>query len=210
MNKPKTSRKKVARAPRDHRSRVIAGARRHFLAHGFRTVTMDDLAAELGMSKKTLYAHFSSKTELLEAVLADKFARVQADLDGVVARKSSSFPERLHRLLACLREHTEEIQPAFTRDIAREAPELFEIVKTRRRQVIRRYFGDVLREGRAAGMIRSDIAEEILIEYLNGAADAIVNPQKLSELGLTARAAFGEVVTLFLEGAATEHGRFTL
>ena len=42
-------------------ARIVAAARRYFLAHGFRGVTMDDLAAELGMSKKTLYAHFSSK-----------------------------------------------------------------------------------------------------------------------------------------------------
>ena len=38
--------------------RIVAGARRYFFAHGFRGVTMDDLAAELAMSKKTLYAHF--------------------------------------------------------------------------------------------------------------------------------------------------------
>ncbi|HBH79164.1 MAG TPA: TetR family transcriptional regulator, partial [Nitrospira sp.] len=37
--------------------RVVAVARRQFLAHGFRSVSMDDLAAELGMSKKTLYAY---------------------------------------------------------------------------------------------------------------------------------------------------------
>jgi len=47
------------------RRRILAGARRHFFANGFRRVTMDDLAAELGMSKKTLYAHFPSKQHLL-------------------------------------------------------------------------------------------------------------------------------------------------
>src|SRR5438552_1381598 len=52
------------------RNRIIAGARSHFFAHGFRGVTVEDLATELGMSKKTLYAHFSSKTGILEAVQA--------------------------------------------------------------------------------------------------------------------------------------------
>ena len=60
------------------RARILAAAREHFFAHGFRRVTMDDLAQELGMSKKTLYAHFPSKTALLEAmreagVPADRF-----------------------------------------------------------------------------------------------------------------------------------------
>ena len=50
-----------------------------FLTQGFRSVTMDDLAAELGMSKKTLYAHFPSKKALLEAIVADKFRSVNED-----------------------------------------------------------------------------------------------------------------------------------
>ena len=79
------------------RQRIVAGARRHFFAHGFRGVTMDDLAEELGMSKKTLYAHFPSKTALLEAVIGDKLQRVEADLDRViVGRLPRIFSAPLH------------------------------------------------------------------------------------------------------------------
>jgi AcrR family transcriptional regulator len=190
-------------------ARILAGARRHFFAHGFRSVTMDDLATELGMSKKTLYAHFASKAALLQAVLADKFARVQADLASAVA-SGGEFPERLHRLLAAVRRHTEEIQPPFTRDVAREAPELFELVKSRRAAMIRQHFGALLAEGRAAKMIRADVPAPLLIEFLIGAADAIANPRKLDELGLTVEVAFDEIITVFLEGAATERGRLKL
>jgi AcrR family transcriptional regulator len=55
-----------------NRQRIIDAARAHFFSHGFRSVTMDDLAVELGISKKTLYAYFPGKFDLLEAVLADK------------------------------------------------------------------------------------------------------------------------------------------
>ena len=48
--------------------RITTAARQHFFAHGFRGVTMDDLARELGMSKKTVYASFPSKADLLRAV----------------------------------------------------------------------------------------------------------------------------------------------
>jgi len=54
-------------------------------------VTMDDLAEELGISKKTLYAHFPGKLDLLEAVLADKFAGVGSDAEGSYARASGRF-----------------------------------------------------------------------------------------------------------------------
>ena len=46
------------------RQRIIRAAREHFLLHGFHNVTMDDLVEVLGMSKKTVYAHFPSKIAL--------------------------------------------------------------------------------------------------------------------------------------------------
>src|SRR5215472_4376949 len=65
------------------RQRIVDAARTHFFSHGFRSVTMNDLAEELGISKKTLYRHFPGKIDLLEAVLADKFAGVEARLKEV-------------------------------------------------------------------------------------------------------------------------------
>src|ERR1700741_1877015 len=61
-------------------SRIVSEARRYYMAHGFRGVTMDDLSSELGMSKKTLYAHFRSKTALVEAVILDKATGLEAEL----------------------------------------------------------------------------------------------------------------------------------
>nr|MDQ3625420.1 TetR/AcrR family transcriptional regulator [Verrucomicrobiota bacterium] len=112
--------------------RIVSEARRHFLAHGFRGVTMDDLAAELGMSKKTLYAHFASKGAVLAAVIEDKLRTVEADLHRITSERSSDFLAALRQLLACLRRHSEELQPPFLRDMAREAPHLFQLVQTRR------------------------------------------------------------------------------
>jgi AcrR family transcriptional regulator len=192
------------------RKRIVGGARKHFLAHGFRAVTMDDLAAELGMSKKTLYAHFSGKDALLEAVVADKFGEADRELEAIIGDPHFQFPERLQALLACLRRHTEEPQPPFIRDVARDAPGLLEKIRGHRRALIHRHFSRLLREGIKAGMIRRDVPEGVMIEFLIGAADAIVTPQKLAELDLTASAAFAEVIILFLEGATTERGRCKL
>ena len=188
------------------RDRIIDGARQHFFAHGFRGVTMDDLADELAMSKKTLYAHFPSKTALLEAVIGDKLSRVGADLDRVMSGAVESFPVRLHALLAAMRMHTEEIQPAFLRDVQREAPELFALVQGGRRQLIQRHFGKLLKDGCKAGTIRKDIPAELLIEMLIGAVDAIVNPARLSELGLTPRTGFTQIISVFLEGVLVRKG----
>jgi AcrR family transcriptional regulator len=187
--------------------RIIVAARRHFFAHGIRSVTMDDLAAELGMSKKTLYAAFPGKRELLRAVLLEKFHSVEADLEGVMAGASSDVLDALHKLLACMRRHTEEIQPPFVRDIRREAPEFFKLVEERRRRLIQRYFGQLFEAGQKAGIIRQDIAIRLMIDMLVGVTEAIMNPPKMAELGLTAREGYISVITVMLEGLLTENGR---
>lgn len=159
------------------------------------------------MSKKTLYAHFPSKSVLLKAVIEDKLGAVETDLDRIAAEPFTNFPSAVHRLLVALRLHWEELQPAFVRDIGREAPELFTLVQTRRRALIQRHFGRLLVEGRKAGMIRKDIATGLMIEILVGATDALVNPQKLAQLDLSPKACLSAVVAIFLEGVVTVAGR---
>ena len=195
-------------APLDRTARqILRAAREQFLAHGFHGVTMADLAEGLGMSKKTIYAHFPSKTALLEAMLLDKFRCAEEELEAITSECSADFPSRLHRLLACVQRHTEDIRPPFVRDVQREAPDLFQVVQARRREVIQRSFSNLLGEGRREGLIRKDIPVHLLIEILLGAVEAIVNPPRLAELGLSPKGGLTAVISVILEGALTPEGR---
>lgn len=198
---PRTSKRQVSSVSHVAARRVIGAARRQFFAHGFRSVSMDDLAAELGMSKKTMYACFPSKTALVEAVLKDKVGEVEADLGQLAKVQASDVEAALHQFLACLQRHTAEIQPAFVRDIGREAPELFQLVEQRRRKLIRTYFGGLFEDGKKAGMIRTDIPTYLIIEILLGAVQSIMNPPKLMELGLTLENGYSSIIRVILEGA---------
>jgi AcrR family transcriptional regulator len=187
--------------------RIVAVARQHFLSHGFRHVTMDDLARELGMSKKTLYASFPSKTALLEAVLQEKFDQVETDLARITSHCSSDVLSSLRELLTCMQQHTDEIKPPFVRDMRRESPKVFKLVEDLRRAVIRRHFGTLLREGRKAGIIRKDIPTDVILEILLSAVQAIMNPPKILELGLTPKSGYAAIVTVVLEGVMTVRAR---
>src|SRR4029453_10137809 len=123
------------------RQRIVDAARAHFFSHGFRSVTMDDLAGELGISKKTLYAHFPSKIALLEAVLADKFASVEARLKEVTRSFPHDFSSALQELLSNTQRELDEIKPPFVRDMRQKAPQVFKIVERRRAELIQRFFG---------------------------------------------------------------------
>lgn len=192
------------------RDRIVAGARRHFFAYGLRGVTMDDLAKELGMSKKTLYAHFPSKMALLKAVLLNKLHNIEADLEEITSVCASDFPTALRQLLACIQKHSDEAQPPFVRDIEGEAWEQIKSIQAQGRQMIYRQFGKFLDEGQKAGIIRQDIPTKLVIEILLGARDAIMNPEKLSELEIMPKIAVAAIITVILEGVITETGRTSL
>lgn len=192
------------------RKRIVSGVRRLFFTHGLRAVTMDELAEELGVSKKTLYTHFPSKAALVEAGLLDKFQEIEAELEVIVSASESDLPTSLQRVLACFQRHMGEIHPPFVRDIQRQSPRMFEGVEARRRALMQRYLGRFLFEGRRVGIIRKDIPVEIMMEILLGTVEAIMNPLKMTELQLTLQSAFLSIIRVFLEGALTDQGRSRL
>src|SRR6266704_4025791 len=195
INKPS----KRSRPSDSGRQRIVEAARTHFFSHGFRSVSMDDLAAELAISKKTLYTHFPSKIALLEAVLADKFADVEAKLEEIIRAYPHDFPAALHELLASTQRELDEIKPPFVRDMRQKAPQVFKIVERRRAELIERFFGKLFAEGQRSEMVRNDVPAKLLIEILLAAVRETVNPAKMEELGLTPRTAFASVVKVILE-----------
>ncbi len=180
--------------------RILEAARIHFFRHGFRNVTMDDLAAELGVSKKTLYAHYPSKDALLEAVLDAKYESIRATLEQASAQPAAHFPEALHALLSGLRGELDELQPAFLRDM-RKAPEIFKQLEQRRARLIRHHFGRLFRQGQRDGHVRRDLSAQLMLETLLASIQAIMNPAKLTELKMAPRNAFTGLIDLLLHGA---------
>ena len=183
------------------RVRIVDGARRHFFAHGFRGVSMDDLTAELGMSKKTLYSRFDTKQQLLEAVIDEQFRRVSEECERIIAARDMDFQVTLREFLACIQRHTAEIQPPFLKDMRQEAPQTFQRVERLRHALIERYFGELMRRGRNAGVIRKDIPAPLIIEILLAAVQAIVNPARMEELDLTVKSGCALITKVVLEGA---------
>jgi AcrR family transcriptional regulator len=168
---------------------------------------MDHLAEELGISKKTLYAHFPGKIDLLEAVLADKFAGVEATLKEVTRAHRHDFPAALQELLAGTHRELDEIKPPFVRDMRQKAPEVFKLVERRRAALIQRYFGKFFVEGQQAGMVRKDVPAKLIIEILLAMVQSIMNPPKMEELGMMPKEGFTGILKIVLEGALTSKGR---
>src|SRR5207302_8042617 len=204
MNMKRAHKSRPRSRKRDpQRQRIVDAARIHFISHGFRSVTMDDLAEELGISKKTLYAHFPGKFDLLEALLADKLASVEAALKEVTRSHPHDFPAALRDLLAGTHRELDEIKPPFVRDMRQKAPDVFKLVERRRAALIQRYFGKFFVEGQRAGMVRKDVSAKLMIEILLAIVQSIMNPPKMEELEMMPKDGFTGILKIVLEGALT-------
>ena len=187
--------------------RILSSARHHFMAHGFKNVTMDDLASEMGMSKKTLYAHFPSKAALVKSVLTQKLDEAENELGSILAEKSGDFVEALHQLTVHLQKHSGEAQPVFVRDLSREEPALAEYLVLRRRKIVEKTFVKLLACGRDAGHIRDDIPIEFLVEVLLAVLETIAVPKHLASRDLSVTECLNRILSTFLNGVLTEKGR---
>lgn len=74
---------------------ILVTATELFLNLGFKSVTMDDIAEKLGISKKTIYAYFTNKTSLVSACTNYLFENITAEIDEIIAKNDNPIDEIL-------------------------------------------------------------------------------------------------------------------
>lgn len=191
----------------DARVRIVAAARVHFFAYGYSALRMDDLAAELGMSKKTLYVHFPSKDALVEEILQGFVQEVRSSADALFADTSLSFTAKLHRFTQAMTQRFARMNPHIFRDLQRSAPHIYRHVEELRHKNIPHVFGQMLRQGQAAGMVRADVDPALALEFWRPAIQNLMHPDTLDRLNVGPDQMFKQAVQLFFGGLLTTAGR---
>jgi AcrR family transcriptional regulator len=189
------------------RRRILHRARTHFFAHGYLAFTMDDLAAELGMSKKTLYVHFSGKDEIIGAVLRNLGDETRADAEAILRNRELNFAEKLRGFVEGMMERLAALDPRTLRELQRHAPALFARVDEMRRKNVPYIFGQLIEEGQAAGYVREDLPVSFAIEFFLNAMQGIVQGPVLDQLRLAPSQAIAQGIDLFFGGLLTTAGR---
>jgi len=75
------------------KDQILHKATDMFLTLGFKSVTMDDIASEMGISKKTIYQHFSSKDALVKATTANLFETISCGIDEIILGNQNPIEE---------------------------------------------------------------------------------------------------------------------
>jgi AcrR family transcriptional regulator len=188
-------------------ARIVSQARTHFFEHGYCQCTMDELAAELGMSKKTLYVHFPSKEAIMAAVIDDLGREIRASADALFANRQLNFAEKLRGFAEGMMERLTKTSPRLLRDLKRFAPDLHRKVAEMRERNIPYVFGRFIEEGQLAGMVRTDVRTDFAVAFFLSAMNGLVQPATMDRLGLTPREIAPRAIELFFGGLLTPAGR---
>lgn len=77
------------------KEKILVTATELFLDLGFKSVTMDDIADALGISKKTIYEHFGTKRKLVRSCSLNLFEEISKGIDTIIAKKNNPIDELL-------------------------------------------------------------------------------------------------------------------
>lgn len=135
-----------------------------FAKYGIKSMTMDDVARELGMSKKTLYQHIKTKDDLVWKVIG----LMDEEYEKIFKEIKSKEPDAIQSLIwvnKLVYRMIKEYNPSFEYDLKKYHPEIFHYV---RKQSLEKMYNAVvenIRQGKSEGLYRDNV-DEILIAKL--------------------------------------------
>ena len=144
----------------DYRQKIIEEGAMMFRTYGIRAVTMDMLASQLGISKRTIYEVFSDKDELLKGVLLWMMVK-QREVMKRIFTESENVIEAIFKMLDLMMDHFQKMSPAFQMDMKRLHRDLY---KNPEELADLPYFSnnsEIIKRGIEEGVFRNDIDVEI-------------------------------------------------
>lgn len=162
-------------------TKVLKEVGEMFMTYGVRSVSMDDIARHLAMSKKTLYQYFDDKTDLVEKATADYIQTRQDEYDNATKDTANAI-EELHFISKCVRKHFGELNPSMVFDLKKFYPSAWNVFLDYERKTVYESVKDNLERGKKEGYFREGINAEILallrVEQIHMSLDHSVFPKE--------------------------------
>lgn len=188
-------------------NRILQEASRLLFIAGYNGLTMDALAHELGMSKKTLYTHFNSKDDIIAAVITAAGQAIRAEVEATRSDPALRFTLRLRKVMEIVGARWARLTPAILRELERFAPKIYRQLEDLKQHNIPLVIGALLRQGIDEGMVRADVDVDFAVQFWLQSLNGLLAPATLERLGLTPAEAFNRGIRLFFWALLTEAGR---
>src|SRR3989338_1135170 len=179
---------------------IITAARDRFFEHGFSKVAVDEIASDLGMSKKTVYKFFPTKEDILKGIVALMTGFVERKIESIVA-SDKPFEDKLAEVLAAIGGIVRRISPVMLDDMRRNTPAVWRQLEAFRSEQIFPKIRRLMQQAKEEGVLRPDVNVDLFFLMFLSVARGIVNPQTLSEHSFSADEAFSGIFRILFLGA---------
>lgn len=163
------------------REKILHTAAELFLNYGFKSVTMDDLANEMGISKKTIYTHFKNKTQLVEESTLNLFWLISDGINEIAAQTKNPI-EELYEIKKFVMVHLKNEKSSPQHQLQKYYPQLHETLKNKQFEVMGECIRDNVTRGIEMGIYRKNLDVEfvwrIYFSGVNGIKDVKMFPQE--------------------------------
>ncbi len=146
------------------KEKILHKATDLFLTFGVKSVTMDDIAKELAISKKTIYTFFSTKTKIVEDTTNYLFNKINSEIITICASGQNPIKE-LFLVKSLVLEHlkNEETSPQY--QLQKYYPKLFDSIKQKQFNSINDCISNNLKKGIDEGLYRKDLDSNLIVRF---------------------------------------------
>ncbi len=176
-----------------------------YMKYGVKSITMDDVARELGISKKTLYQYVENKNELVEKVV-DYVINLKDCSFKEIAEKKMNAIEKLIEVNMHIITSMKEYNPATEYDLKKYYPELYAKMHSIRRQRMYESIVANIKKGKEEGLYRKELKEEIIARLQVSRFMNMHEDELLSKNDIQRSEFIHELFIYHIRGIANEKG----
>ncbi len=160
----------------ERKDRILKGAEELFFKYGIKSITMDDIAKHLAISKKTIYQFYSDKNEVLEMLMKNRMKVNQKEFEQL-AKDSENVIAEVFSIMKHMGAMFSQMNPNFFYDLQKYHPGTWKLFKTFKEECIERMVEDSVKRGIKEGFVRPDINSKIIARLRMEEVEMGFNPQ---------------------------------
>lgn len=190
---------------KDTRKQIMRRAESLFMRYGIKSVSMDDIARELGISKKTLYQFFENKEDLILKTIESHLQDEVCDMDLIISHATNALQE-IMLLARHIIGQFQELTSSVVYDLKKYYPEAWNLIDHMQRDHVYKSILDNLKRGVAEGDYRSDLNPEIMARLHVGSLYLPIDQSLFPVREFQPDQVFKEYIYHFVRGVASEQG----
>ena len=187
------------------KDRIFLHIKALFLREGFNKISMDEIASELKISKKTIYKYFPSKEFIVNAIVEGLMKSIQGKLEEIINSESDSL-EKMINLYQLIGQLLMEIGDKWINDLRIHKPLLWEKVDEFRTKRFASSFSSIIEKGKSEKLIK-DYPCELLVMLLTSSLRGIINNEFLLKSRFSYHDAIETSLEVLFNGILTNKGQ---